>query len=115
MQRGDLRGEVGDVLLGAVDDGEPFVQFGQVLGGLLRAGVHRLAEPVRHRIEPFVDVARQFSLPSGQHVAHRLHVDGGFALKPLQLRHARLGGGVVRGRPRPSHENGKRRDAKTCD
>ena len=48
-ERSHLRGEIGDVLLRAVDDREPLVQLMQVLDRVLGGALHRLAEPVRHR------------------------------------------------------------------
>ena len=92
MQRGDLRGEIGDVLLRAVDDREPLVQLLQVLDRVLGRALHRLAEAVRHRVEPLVDRALERALPAGQHVAHGLQARGRVGLQPDHLGH----GGVRR-------------------
>ena len=50
LQRSDLRGEFGDVLLRAVDDREPLIELLQVLGGVLRRLLQRIPEAVRDRI-----------------------------------------------------------------
>ena len=91
MQRRHLRGEVGDVLLRAVDHREALVQLRQIVGGLLRGRLHRLAEPVRHGVEPLVHRVLQFGLLGVQHLAHRQHLAGRLRLQARDLVHALVG------------------------
>ena len=90
-ERRHLRGQVGDVLLRAVDDGEALVELRQIVGGLFRRRLHRLAEPVGDGIEPGVHRLLQFGLLGVQHLAHRHHLAGGFRLQPRDLVHALIG------------------------
>src|SRR4030095_11367044 len=68
LQRGDLRGEISNVLLGAVDHRQPLVELGEAIYCMLPGCRHRLAETVRHRIEPLVDCALQLRFPPPAHV-----------------------------------------------
>jgi hypothetical protein len=52
---------------------------------MLARGGHRLAEMVRHRIEPFVHGALKLGLSVGEHVAHSLDAQGGFRLQAGEL------------------------------
>ena len=90
-QRGDLGGEFGDVLLRAVDDGEPLVELLQILGGVLRGLLQRIAEPVRDRIEPLVDRLLQLRLALLQRSDHALQPRHRVALLPRQIGHDRFG------------------------
>ncbi len=116
LQRGDLRGEIGDVLLRAVDHHEPLVELGEAVDGVLPGRCHRLAEVVGYRIEPLVDGAVQFRLPAGEHVAHRLDPHRGFRLQPGELHDLTLGRLVVAAAHRAygehdhQREHGKARD-----
>ena len=85
----------------------------KVFDGVLGRGLHRLAEPMRHRVEPLVDVAREFGLTAGDHVAHRLH-------EGAELDHALVGGRcsgrklrVGHGRTRPHDEEPEGCDAQS--
>ena len=53
------------------DDGEPLMELLQVLGGVRRGLLNRIAEAVRHRIEPLVDRVLKLRLPIAQHPDHR--------------------------------------------
>jgi hypothetical protein len=68
--------------VGVVDDAEPLMQHAQAVHGVARGRFHRLADPVSHRIQPFVDRARHLGLASGQRLRHRIDPAGGFALRP---------------------------------
>ena len=106
LQRRDLRGEIGDVLLRAVDRHQAFVELLQALDGVLPGRRHRVAEVVRHRIEPLVDRTRQLGLSradterelilaAGQHVPHHLDPHRGLGLEARNLGHLAFGGLAV--------------------
>jgi len=65
-QRGHLRGEIGEVLVGVVDDAEPLVQHAQGIHGVARGLFHRLADAMGHRIQPLADRPRHLGLAAGQ-------------------------------------------------
>ena len=44
-------------------------------------GLHRLADAVRHRIQPLVDRARHLGLAAGQRLRHGVDAAGGLALR----------------------------------
>ena len=92
LQRGDLRCQIGDVPLRAVDDHEPLVELLQALDGVLPGRGHRLVEVVRHRIEPLVDRAVQLGLAAGEQVAHALDAHRGLRLQPRKLDQLLVGG-----------------------
>ena len=102
-QRGDLGGEVGEILLRGVDDREPLVELVQALHGLLGGGRHRLVEPAGDRGEAFRNHARKLGLPAAQGLAHRaqaadrLRLDAGEAREALLdlLSAVGLGGGLA--------------------
>ena len=98
--------EVGEVLLRVVDDGEPLVELGEVRHRALGLLLHRLAEAMRHRIEPLGDRARQLRLTAGQHLAHGVHAAGRLGLHAHDLGHALFelsGVDVVARRLDPAH------------
>ena len=99
-----MRREIGDVLLRAVDHRQPRVQLLQMIGGVLGRGLHRLAEVLRHRVEPLVHGLLQLRLRAGQQVAHGL--DAG-----VEFGHALLGGRVGRRRARPQQQHDDGDDA----
>ncbi len=72
LQRSHLRGQIGDVLLRAVDHRQPRMQLLQVIGGVLGRGLHRLAEVLRHRVEPRVHGLLQLRLRVVPATAHGL-------------------------------------------
>jgi hypothetical protein len=84
-ERRHLRGQLGDVLLRAVDHRQPFVEFLQVGAGVLAGRRHRLVEVVRDRIEPLVDRARVLGLAARQQLTHRLDVGRGLRLQMREL------------------------------
>ena len=97
LQRRHRRGQIGDVLLRRVDHGEPRVQLLQMIGGVLGRGLHRLAEVLRHRVEPRVHGLLQLRMRILQPAAHGIEPRIEFA-QPL------LGRGVGAGaRGRVSH------------
>ncbi len=77
-----LRGQVGEVLVRVVDDAEPFMQHAQAVHGVARGRFHRLADPVRHRIQPLVDRARHLGLAAHQRLRHRVDPAGGSRSAP---------------------------------
>ena len=107
LQRRDLGGEIGDVLLRGVDDGKPLVQLLQMLRRVRRGLLQRIAEPVRHRIEPLVDGVLKLRLPLAQHLDHGLEALPGGALRLRQLGHD---GGLRLRRisAAPEHDNERR-------
>ena len=74
-------------LLRIVDDGEPFVELGEVRHRALGLLLHRLAEAMRHGIEPLGYRARQLRLTAGQHLAHGVHAAGRVGLHADDLGH----------------------------
>ena len=64
------------------------LSFGEVLHRVLRRGLHRLADAVRHRVEPFGHRARKLRLPAGEHLAHGVHAPRGVGLDARDLGHA---------------------------
>ena len=89
-KRGDLRGQIGEILVRVVDDAEPLMQHAQAVHGVAGGGFHRLADPVRHRIQPLVDRARHLGLAADQRLRHRVDPAGGLALRPQHLAEALL-------------------------
>ena len=81
------------------------LQLLQAVDGLLREVVHRLTEPVRHRIEPLVDHAAEVRLAPGQQVAHRLDAGRRLRLQARQL--GELAFAVVARAQRPRHDHGQ--------
>ena len=73
-----------------VDDAEPFMQHAQAVHGVARGRFHRLADPVRHRIQPLIDRSRHLGLAAGQRLGHGVDASGGFALRPQHLAEAFL-------------------------
>jgi len=101
LQGRDLRGEVGNVLLRAVDDGEARVQLLQMLGGMLGGRLHRLTEVLRHRVEPGVHGVLKLGVGVLQPASHG--VEPGVELgQPLLGRQV----GLRRFRPQQQHDNG---------
>ena len=80
LQRVHLRRQLGDVLLRAVDHRQPRMQLLQMVAGVLGRGLHRLAEILRHRVEPLVH-----GLLQSLHVAFEL----GDALLRRRIGHRR--------------------------
>ena len=107
LQRGDLGGEIGDVFLRGVDDGEPLVQLLQMLAGVRRGLLQRIAEPVRHRLEPLVDRGLQLRLAVAEHPDHGFEALPGGALRLRQFGHD---GGLRLRRiaAAPEHDNQRR-------
>ena len=89
----------------------------------LRGVGHRLADPLRHGVEPLVDEPRKLGLPARQHLAHGLDAAGGLGLDLRHFGHAllqllRLHGACRRRRARrraaahhDDHEQHHRQDA----
>jgi hypothetical protein len=122
LQRGDLRGQLGDVLLRVIDDGEPLVELLQVVGRVLGRGLHRRAEMLGDGIEPLVHRALQLRLGLRQQFAHGL--DPGAELDDALIGELRGGGLLGRKlcrsrvrdrRPRPVDEYGEAGDRQTDD
>jgi hypothetical protein len=110
LQRGDLGCEVGDVFLGAVDDGQTLVELLQVLGCAQLGFLKRIAEPVRNRIEPLIDRVLQLGLAAGEHADHGFEPRRGIDLRAGQFGHD--SGLRIRAIARPPEhhgENDKRR------
>jgi hypothetical protein len=85
LQRGHLRGQIGNVLLRAVDHREALAELLQAFGGSLARGGHRLVEMMRHRVETLVDRALQLGLACGEHLAHGVDPHRGLRLQPREL------------------------------
>ncbi len=66
--------------MGIVDDAEPLVQHAQRVHGVARGLLHRLADAMGHRIQPFVDGARHLGLAAGERLTHRIDAAGGLVL-----------------------------------
>jgi hypothetical protein len=123
-----LRGQVGEVLVGVVDDAEPLVQHAQTVHGVARGLFHRLADTVADRVQPLVDGARHLGLTAGQRLGHRVDPAGGFALRaqhfaqalfqfvgPDRLRHRQFRAAPARSRnhdgDRQQQDKGERAEA----
>ncbi len=89
LQRGDLGRQRRDVLLRAVDDGEPLVELLQVFRRAQLGLFERIAEPVRHRIEPLVDGMAEMVLRLGEQADHGLEPRRRVGLRPRQVGHGR--------------------------
>ena len=107
LQRAHLRRQLGDVLLRAVDNGQPRMQLSAGVRWCAWSSFHRLAEVLRHRVEPLVHVLLQLGLRARQHLAHRLH-------RGRKFGDACLRGGVHHRRLRPQQQHDDGNDA-GCD
>ena len=79
-----------EVLLRTVDDREPLVQVLQPLDRLLGRGLHRLTDPARHRVEPFVHEPRELGLARRQAFAHCLQPADRLGLRTCHLGETRF-------------------------
>ena len=66
------------------------MQHAQAVHGVARGRFHRLADPVRHRIQPLIDRTRHLGLAAHQRLRHRVDPPGGLALRPQHLAQALL-------------------------
>ena len=93
LQGRHLTGEIGDVLLRAVDDREALGELLQILGCALLGLLERIAQPMRDRIEPLVDGMGELRLAFRQHADHGLKPRGGLGLRVPERHHRRIFGG----------------------
>ena len=62
---------------------EPLVQHAQAVHGVARGLLHRLADAMRHRIQPLIDRAGHVGLLAGERLPHLVDAAGGFRLRAL--------------------------------
>ena len=60
----------------------------KLIHGVARGRFHRLADAVRHRIQPLVDRARHLGLAAHQRLRHGVDPSGGLALRPQHFAQA---------------------------
>jgi hypothetical protein len=86
-----LAGEIGDVFLRAIDDGEALGELLQILAGALLGFLERIAKPVRDRIKTLVDRMGKLRLAFRQHADHGFEPRGRFGLRAAKRHHRILG------------------------
>ena len=86
-----LAGQLRDIGLRIVDDGEPFLQLGQVFLRRFGRVAQRLADTPGHRFKALIDEPHHVALPRGEYLRHGLHAPGQLVLAGDQFAHPRLG------------------------
>ena len=104
LQRRHGRGQIGDVLLRRVDHRQPRMQLLQMVGGVLGRGLHRLADVLRHRVEPRIHGLLQLRVRVLQPAAHGIEPG-------VELGQALLGRGSARA-ARAQQQHDDRDDAR---